>query len=101
MNFLNISNIDKFSDEFIVHVELEMLNKENVKFAKSIDEENYDPRCWLVMCAFDNKDKSYINSELYYISNGGLVVAKKQLSQKEIGKIISFIKSSKEFIEWK
>jgi len=101
MNMLTINNIDDFNEKFIVHVELEALGEERVCFAKNIDEEDYNSKYWLVMVSFNSKDKTYINNELYYISNNGLVSAEKQLSQEEIINIINFIRMDRKFIEWK
>lgn len=95
IKILKIGNIDDFDTELIIHVELEIHDKEREIFGRDIDREDYIPSCWLVMVTVDKETKQIIDKELYYVSNRGLEVSNKQLSDSEFKEIKSFILSDK------
>lgn len=93
---LGISHIDDFDTELVVHVELEINDKERELFGRSIDREDYISKCWLVMVNIDKETKQISGKELYYVSNRGLEVSNKQLLDEEFKEIESFILNNKE-----
>ena len=95
IKILKVGHIDDFDTELIVHVELEINDKEREVFGRNIDDEDYLSNCWLAIVTVDKDNKQVVGEELYYVSNRGLEVSDKQLSDIELKSIESFALSDK------
>lgn len=98
IKILEVGHIDNFDTELIIHVELEINDKEREMFGKNIDDEDYLSNCWLVMVTLDKETERIVGKELYYISNRGFEVSDKQLSDIEFKPIESFVLSNEEVL---